>query len=373
MAHAYTPGLKVTAHQVLRKTRRLPILGEVLVKVGDTVRPDTIVARTELPGDPRTLNAANILSLIASEVPEALLKKEGERVTEGEIIARSASFFGLMKKQLKAPCDGMIERISEITGQVTLREPPVPLEVTGYIHGKVVEVMPREGVVIETEGSFIQGIFGVGGETYGKIAFRARSADQPLTAGDFDAACKGAIVVGGSLITTEAIARAVEVGAKAVVAGGIIDTDLVKYLGYDIGVAITGHEDIPVTLIVTEGFGPIRMADKTFGLLKSLEGQEASITGATQIRAGVMRPEIIVSGHKPKKGKSEDATREGMVPGTPIRLIREPYFGRLGEVVELPPELVTIETEAKVRILRARLDTGETVTVPRANVEIIEG
>ncbi|HCJ11443.1 MAG TPA: hypothetical protein DHW14_09835, partial [Clostridiales bacterium] len=137
-------------------------------------------------------------------------------------------------------------------------------------------------------------------------------------------------------------------------------------------VAITGQEDVPTTLIVTEGFGPMRMADKTFELLKSLDGCEASVTGATQIRAGVMRPEIIVSGYRAKKKRKAEASSSGLVPGTPIRLIREPYFGLLGEVVELPPELVVIETEAKVRILKARLQSGEIVTVPRANVEILE-
>jgi len=60
------------------------------------------------------------------------------------------------------------------------------------------------------------------------------------------------------------------------------------------------------------------------------------------------------------------------VPGTPIRIIREPYFGKLAEVVDLPPELQVIETEAKVRILRAKITDGTIVTVPRANVEIIE-
>jgi hypothetical protein len=44
----------------------------------------------------------------------------------------------------------------------------------------------------------------------------------------------------------------------------------------------------------------------------------------------------------------------------------------LAEVVELPPELTKIETEAMVRILRARLRDGTVVVVPRANVEIIE-
>ncbi|HAI20592.1 MAG TPA: hypothetical protein DCM14_01610, partial [Clostridiales bacterium UBA8153] len=63
---------------------------------------------------------------------------------------------------------------------------------------------------------------------------------------------------------------------------------------------------------------------------------------------------------------------EGLMPGTSIRIIREPYFGMLAEVVELPPELTKIETEARVRILKARLRNGTVVVVPRANVEIIE-
>ena len=43
MAHAYTPGLKVTKKAVIRKTRRLPIPGEVLVEKGQKVSPDTIM------------------------------------------------------------------------------------------------------------------------------------------------------------------------------------------------------------------------------------------------------------------------------------------------------------------------------------------
>lgn len=373
MAHAYTPGLRVTDQATLRRQRRLPIFGEVLVKLGEEVKPYTVVARTNLPGQPQTINAANVLSLLPNEVRGAMKFKEGDTVAKGDLLGLSSSLFGLMKKRLFVPVDGTIERISDVSGQVTLREPPVPLEISAYINGKVVEIMPKEGVVIETDGAYIQGIFGVGGEKYGAIRFRAKAPDQPLTANDIDTGCAGAVVVGGSLITGDAIAKAAKIGVLALVGGGIIDTDLVKYLGYDIGVAITGHEDIPTSLIVTEGFGPMRMAQKTFNLLKSLDGLEASVTGATQIRAGVMRPEIIVSGYKPPKHKEAVAASQGLVPGTLVRLIREPYFGRLGSVVELPPELQVIETEAHVRILKAKLDGGQVVTVPRANVEIIEG
>jgi hypothetical protein len=59
--------------------------------------------------------------------------------------------------------------------------------------------------------------------------------------------------------------------------------------------------------------------------------------------------------------------------GTPIRVIREPYFGILGSVTDLPSELCQVESETWVRILEAKLHDGRTVSVPRANVEIIEG
>ena len=40
MAHAYTPGLKVTENLLVRKRRILPLKGEVIVKVGDKLNPN---------------------------------------------------------------------------------------------------------------------------------------------------------------------------------------------------------------------------------------------------------------------------------------------------------------------------------------------
>jgi len=57
--------------------------------------------------------------------------------------------------------------------------------------------------------------------------------------------------------------------------------------------------------------------------------------------------------------------------GSAVRIIREPYFGRLGTVVELPPELMEIESGTHARVLKAKLDDGTVAVVPRANVEII--
>ncbi len=50
---------------------------------------------------------------------------------------------------------------------------------------------------------------------------------------------------------------------------------------------------------MTEGFGRMTMAKRTFELLRGSGGRKASVNGATQIRAGVMRPEIVIPARGP--------------------------------------------------------------------------
>jgi len=374
MAHAYTPGLKVTRKTLLRKERRLPLPGEVVVNVGDKVKAETVVARTELPGNVQPINVAGLLSIPPQDIESVMLKKVNDFVKKGEPIAESKSFFGLFKNSVTAPVDGYIESISNITGQVILREPPIPITVNAYIDGVVKEIIPNEGVVVETVASFIQGIFGIGGETIGEILVAVDSPKDELTEDKIKEEMKGKIVIGGSYVTSSALRKAVAFGVKGIVVGAIDDKNLKDFLGYDIGVAITGNEQKGITLMITEGFGKLPMAKRTFELFKELNGKKASMNGATQIRAGVIRPEVIVAleGATVEETEKEDQLKEGLIVGTMVRVIREPYFGRIGKVTALPPELRVIETEAKVRVLEIEFDDGTRVIVPRANVEIIE-
>lgn len=374
MAHAYTPGLRVTDRAVLRRTRRLPLPGTVLVQAGATVTAETPVARTELPGNVQTVNVASLLGVHQSDVAECMVKKEGDPVEANETIASTRSFFGLFRSKCVSPCKGSVESVSTITGQVLLREPPIPVEVDAYVDGRVVEVLPREGVVVETAGAFLQGIFGIGGETAGILHRLAETPQTPLTEDLLDAGCRGMVVFGGSQVTGKALTKAAQLGVKAVVVGGIDDKDLRDFLGYDLGVAITGSEDKGVTLVITEGFGRMAMAQKTFDLLCRHVGQKCCVNGATQIRAGVMRPEVIIPLSSERVSVADGAASEGLRIGSAVRAIREPYFGRLGTVAALPPELKLLETEAKVRVLAVRFDgASEDAILPRANVEMIEG
>jgi hypothetical protein len=372
---AYTPGLLVSSRTPWRCRRVLPIAGRVLATAGQVVNALDVVAETELPGDATPLAVAKLLGVPAANMPAALFKQVGEAVAAGEPLAKTTGLFGLFGSEVKSPVTATVESISPVTGMVILRGEPLKVQVRAYLTGTVSEVLPDEGVVIEATVAAIQGIFGIGGEAYGDIAVVTQTPEQDLTDDLITPEHRGRIVIGGRRITRAAVTKAQNVGVSAVIAGGIDDQDLKEILGYDLGVAVTGMEKIGVTVIVTEGFGDIAMARRTFELLRSHHGQFAAVNGATQIRAGVLRPEILIPlGDAPATNAAEGGPVQGLLePGAAVRLIREPYFGELGTVDALPAELTTLASESKARIVSVRLSRGETVITPRANVELIEG
>lgn len=370
MGDAYTPGLTVTRSTVVRKTRRLPLPGKVLVEVGARVTAGDVVARTELPGKVHLMNLANTLGVLPDELAPTLAVKPGGAVTQGQAIAEAKALFGLLRNRAHAPIDGTLEAVSEVTGMAVFREPPVPVEVTAYVDGTVVEIIPDEGVIVEARGALIQGIFGLAGEVTAPIVVVAETPDQLLEERHLLPAHAGKIVVGGARATLGALRRAIDLGVAGVVCGGFAYQDVKELLGYDVGVAVTGTEPLTTTLVVTEGFGDIAMARATFELLRSLDGRRASMNGATQIRAGVIRPEVTVPDPEVADAAA-DAAGGGLEVGAPVRCIRAPYFGRIGTVSALPVELQKMPSETKVRVLE--VDFGaERVVVPRANVEVIE-
>lgn len=376
MAQAYSAGLTVTENIVLKKDRILPLKGEVTVKKGDRVKADDIVANTSLPGNVVPYKIANKLGVTPQMLGNYLKVKVGDKIHKGQVLAETKGLFGTgwFKASVKSPIDGEVESVSPATGNAVLREPRIPVEIKAFMDGLITEVIPDEGVIIENRSAYIQGIFGLAGETNGEIKMLAKTPDDHLDPASITPDCKGKVIVAGALCSLAAIKKSAEIGVAAIISGGVDDQDLKKLLGYDIGVAITGHEKIGVTLVVTEGFGPITMAKNTFELLQKFEGHKASVHGFTQIRAGVMRPEVIIP--LPMKEGEElvvkDAEMASLEIGSLIRVIRQPDFGEIGRITELPEPLTKVESETLVRVLKAKLNNGKDVLIPRANVEVIE-
>lgn len=373
MAHSYTPGLKVLHESKVSKDRILPLKGEVVVEANSTVTPDDIVARTHLPGNVQMMNVGNLLNIDPTDVEAVMLKPVGSEFTKGEMLAETKGIFGLFKSNVKAPIDCTLESISSVTGQVVLRDAPIPVEVDAYIRGRVAHVIPEEGVVIETEAVFIQGIFGIGGESRGELVVVTENREDELTPDMIKPEHAGKVLVGGSFLSLAAYKKALSLKVAGIVVGGFNYFDLEAILGYTLGVAITGSEDLVTSLVLTEGYGEIRMGSRTFNLLKEHHGKFTSINGATQIRAGVIRPEIVIP-LNPEDIKGDVHAvqiNEGIQAGSLVRVIRAPYFGRIGTVVSLPPELQKMESETMVRVAEVKID-DEVMVIPRANLEMVE-
>ncbi|MCB0358435.1 MAG: hypothetical protein KDD44_02335 [Bdellovibrionales bacterium] len=376
MARAYTPGLLVTKQVRVEKLRELPLPGRSLVSVGDSVRSRDPVLEAELPGDLDIIRVAERMGFDPEDVVGGMRVTTGDRVEEGQLICERSTLFGLLSSRLHAPRGGVVEFFTESNAHLGIRQPPERITVDAYLSGWVTAVEEGKSVTIEADAAVIQGIFGVGGERHGSVLALDCAADHVVDQALLESlgdAIHGTVLIGGARFTFDALQFAATRGAVGIVTGSIDSQTLRNYVGYEIGVSITGDEPVPCTVIVTEGFGFLPIAERIRALAGELHGKACAVNGATQVRAGAMRPEVIV----PREGTDRtDQTPEraaaALEVGRKIRIIRVPYFGMLAEVVELPGEPRKIPTGAKVRVLLARLENGQTITVPRANVELLE-
>ena len=150
MSDAYLPGLTVSEATIIRKVRRLPLKGEVLVERGMRVEPETVVARTFIPGRPHLVPVANLLNIEPAEVEEVMLKAVGDPGGGREVIARYSAFFGLFRGQCQSPAAGTIEHISPSPARLPSASRRCRWRSKHIFPGVVTEILPREGVVVET-------------------------------------------------------------------------------------------------------------------------------------------------------------------------------------------------------------------------------
>jgi hypothetical protein len=363
------PSLTVSKNYTVQKIRELPVPGELLVKKRQRVSRNDVIAKAGLPGELVICRISESLGIDPLEVMEGLKVKEGDHVSEEQILCEYQSLFGLFSSRFSAPASGTVELITERTGHIALRLPPNEITLDAYISGEVVEVEEGKSITIESNCAFIQGVFGVGGERKGSICLLSCQNDESPTIEHLPKECSGKVLVGGTAPTGQVLKEAEARGAKGWILGSLDDKALREYLGHDIGLAFTGSERIEMTVIVTEGFGRVPLASRVKEIVSSLDGKGCSLNGATQVRAGAVRPELIIP-HKNKRESGSKPSPLFLTEGATVRLIREPYFGLIGTVSSLPVQPEELPTGAKSRVVYVTLSDSEIVSVPRSNVEL---
>jgi hypothetical protein len=352
----YPPVTRVLSLTTIRRERVLPLEGQVLVQVGARVEPMSIVARADVPGHYYILDVAQALGVSPEVADKYIRPRPGQLVKAGQAVAGRRTGFGLFPRLLRAPRGGIVAAVGG--GRILFESAGEPIEIRAYLSGRVVEVVPKFGAVIETIGALVQGVWGIGGESFGVLKILSEQPDQPLQAKAIDISCRGTVVIGGSTMDKEVFQPALEYQVRGIVVGGL-DPDLLELA-----------EQMPFPIVTTEGLGQAPMAHPIFQLLRTNEGREAVISGRTEPRWGAVRTEIVVllpSGGAPlppPPGKPLEV-------GVRVRVTRGAMLGTVGTVRNLPKQPIILETGAGVWGAVVAFGEGEERTVPIYNLELL--
>lgn len=369
----------IVASTMIRIERRLPYPGEVLVRQGSRVEPEDIVARTLKPVAPQIINVARQLGIPPGQVSRALRREKSNKVSAGEVLARAP---GLLGRSCLAPVGGMIADIDHETGYVTIAPDPVEHAIPAALRGLVMEVIPYEGVVLETLAAQVYGAFGIGEERSGVLRLLALEPDEHVRPEQIDARSAYAILICGASISAAALRRAVAEQVRGVIVGGIEEHELRAFLGWE-GLAgwQTGkhswqwpaaeHMAEPqLTLVVTEGFGVRPMNQALFDLLSSQDRQEALIDGQTSLRRPLRRPRVIIP---LTRGSSEqiEPPRLPLRVGATVRLLDHEHLGQLATVRALPVAPRRLASGARVAAVEVVPEGSKPLWLPRTCVEVM--
>jgi len=165
-------------------------------------------------------------------------------------------------------------------------------------------------------------------------------------------------VVVESWATKEGLEKAEEIGVRGVILGSL-PSSLVGF---------ASSPSFPV--MIMEGFGEVPISRPLFSLLQQHAGREACMVSAPY-GVRLLRPQVIIPflrGEEPPRGEGP-ALKEGAL----VRLVREPYLGKVGYVANLPPQKRRVEWGVEVEGVEVDLEEKGRVFVPLANFELLEG
>jgi hypothetical protein len=373
-----TPPLITSA--MARIERRLPHPGEVLVRAGQRVEPDEVIARAYLPGTPQIVNLARALMIAPSLVERAMVREVGNKVGQGEVLARTGRIGG---RACLAPVSGIIVAVDSETGYVTIAPDPLTYEMQATVRGLVMEVTPGQGVRIETPAAQVYGAFGLGQERSGVLQLLVTDPSEPILPEKVDARSANAIIIGGSGITAAALRRAVQKEVYGVIVGGIDEAELRAFLGWaSVGnwrpvnstwqlPAAAPGQSFDLTLVVTEGFGTRSMSSPLFELLAQHDRKEALIEGVTRLRGPMQRPRVVIPLSSRTAGIDLEPPRPALRPGATVRLLDSQHLGQVGRVRFVSSAPRRLASRVRAPAVEALLEDGSTLLLPRAAVEVL--
>ena len=348
----YAPITHILAGTSFRRERLLPMSGRVLARRGQLVSPIDVVAEAVLNPEHMLLDIARGLGMSAKQADKLLQCKAGDEVGEGDILAGR---LGMGRRVVRAPFPGRVMVAGE--GQVLLQLDGQPQELKAGYPGLVVDLIGERGVIIETTGALIQGVWGNGRINYGLLSIQALAPDALLAAEQLDVSLRGTVIFGGILADEQTLLAAEDLPVRGMILASM-DSALVP---------LALRLSYPVVLI--EGFGHLPLNPQAFKLLSSSERREAALNAEPWNRLAGTRPEIVLAA--PSQSAQPPLDNATYNTGQTVRLINRPYQGLLGMLTAVHPGLTRLPSGISAPAANVRLENGETVLIPLANLEIL--
>jgi hypothetical protein len=336
----------------IRRSRTLPVPGQVLVRAGQKVGSTDVISQARIPSGHMLLDIRRGLGIPSATAAErCIVRQPGDRLEKGDVIAESG---GLFSRIVRAPANGEIVLIS--VGQVLMEVRSTTLEVKAGFDGMVSELLGDVGAVVETNGALIQGVWGNGKVDSGLLLLVAHTPDEELTRQKLDVGMRGGVVLAGTCSDADALRAAGEIPLRGLILSSLA-ADLIPVaagLGY--------------AILLVEGFGQMPMNETAYKLLSTSEKRDISVNGVWNPLAGE-RPELVIP--LPASGQAAPET-DYFAPEKAVRIQGAPYAGRLGKIVQVRPGFSALPNGIKAPAAEVELDHDTQVTVPLANLEVIE-
>lgn len=335
----------------IRRTRVLPASGRMVVSPGQRVSAGDTIAEVPNPTGHFFMDVRAALSVDTQSAGELIQRKKGERLAKGDILAETG---GTFSRVVRVPVDCLITEIN--AGVVIMETCGEPILIKAGLPGFIRELQGETGVIIESGGALIQGVWGNGKTDAGNVVILCETADQELTIRQLEASVRGSVAIGGFCVSGEVIRLAAEMELHGLILSSI-NPELLPLID---------NLNFPVMLI--EGFGKIPMNPTAFAIFRELEKHDAAVNARHWDQITGERPEILFS---QQNQALQPPDVDEFAVGQNVHIKLPPFAGEVGTILGLIQGLTNLPNGLRAPAAELRKQNGETITVPLANLELI--